>query len=73
MRIKYSLDLTHDPDHILGFREVQVLSLLETHSMFSTYATLVIPDKSHHKGIDQVIETLLEAVVVIAYNTAVQV
>ena len=41
--------------------------------MFSTYATLVIPDKSHHKGIDQVIETLLKAVVVIAYNTAVQV
>ena len=73
IRVKDALDLPHDPDHIICFRVIQVLGLLETNSVFSTNATFVVTDERHDEWIDKVVETLLEVEVVVARNAAVQV
>ena len=70
--VEYALNLTHYADHICRFGIVEVFGFLKSDSMLSTYTALMIPNESHYKGVDQIVDSVLKVDIVIPWNTAVK-
>jgi hypothetical protein len=70
MRVKYFLDFLHVVNHVVALAVAEVLSLLKTYTMLSTYTASSIFDILEHKAINNIAQPVLKPIHVIVPRDA---